>query len=943
LLASLHMMSSPNSNSVLSMDDMTLSPSSPLLSVLEETFDAFLDSPTKETNSPPRVPDSYGEGEGEGDDDGDGDGVGNHSHSHNHNRGGTTRAPDYLIPPMMNAMNAVHMEDQENTKIPNSYHFPVQRRARASSSRLSFMDEIMRLSEADLALTENFLGSDHRMSKAAAYSNAGALMSSIGTKVAGMSAVEALAASASANSASANSASGVICTNNAETNHNLTAAAGAESIQTSTSASAAAVRRMSANSAHQAINEVRAYGRPVPLPIPTRVRNSPQHNGQQAPALLNLSQPTKLPATATATSTAAAAAAAAAATVRLLPAQNNLLYPRSGPAIVVNRPLSVQSQSQSQTKPASQSDDTNQLRVIPKSLPIITTSSSSKPKMTLHSAAGAPTTPSILEATMKRSQFGFGGNHEVPSVPLPPQTKSQPRIAPPVMLSKKPAPVPVPSPAAAVSVEGIPKIPPTEGPSYERKKQRAKDARVKLNESIERLSVAMNLAGTQSKERIKTHKGWSSPPRNESSMSMGGGGGNTATTTTTTTTAAVNIMEEVGKTADSAKKWDRPSFVGTAASVVQHLNSECEALMRELVQLKKERAQWIESKSATCLCVSVKRKTAPDAAVSNSNSIISDSGSFDDADKIGRGCHQGEGENENENENARKKRKIEEVVVDIYSIFQYERISKLIGMFLDPRSIIRSTSVSRSWQYRLACMKNDSIWSTLCVNRFGSIHVIAWQDQINEEEEEVMKTESHHDGADTTLMMNLYKRMNAANIKPKCHYEGNLHLGGGGIDNVACAWASLVERSNGETRRSVLSGSGGDIKYASLPVVELRILIQNVGVADVPIYIPEQIISVDASTKRSRGEEMFEISSDHRFKKNLMNLDGSIRISSSENSSGIKNLTGLGLFESTVICAFIHARSCPTMNKFRAKAKYVKVLVNVRGMTLPLVIPVNPL
>jgi len=455
----------------------------------------------------------------------------------------------------------------------------------------------------------------------------------------------------------------------------------------------------------------------------------------------------------------------------------------------------------------------------------------------------------------------------------------------------------------------------TEGPSYERKKQRAKDARVKLNESIERLSVAVNLAGTQSKERVKIHKGWATPPNN----SING------TKIDPNMANAVNMEELVSKTADSAKKWDRPSFVGTAASMVQHLNAECEALMRELVELKKERVEWMDNQSGSCPCGKGKNRQA----ASNS---VSDSGSFDDADKGGQ-----------HNENARKRRKIEYIeIVDIYSIFQYERLPALIGTFLDPRSILRATSVSRSWQYRLACMRSDEVWSALCLGRFGISQVNEWQNQIHPED---LETQWPHQDPARMVAMNLYRRMNAANVKPKSYHDGSFVLGGGRINNIVSAWASLVDRSNGETRRSVLTGSGGDIKYASLPVVELRILIQNVGVADTSICIPEQIISIDASTKRSKGAEMFEITSDDRFKKKLMNLDGSPRnsITAANGGIGITTLTKLGLFESMIICTFIHAVSCPTMKKFRAKAKYVKVLVNVRGTTLPLVIPITPL
>jgi hypothetical protein len=242
-------------------------------------------------------------------------------------------------------------------------------------------------------------------------------------------------------------------------------------------------------------------------------------------------------------------------------------------------------------------------------------------------------------------------------------------------------------------------------------------------------------------------------------------------------------------------------------------------------------------------------------------------------------------------------------------------------------------------------MQNDEIWSPLCLNRFGTVQVMEWQDQISAED--LVTQQWPHQDPGHTVAMNLYRRMNAANVTPKCYHDGSTLLGGGRINNVVSAWASLVDRSNGETRRSVMTGSGGERKYASLPVVEIRIMIQNVGVADTCIDIPEQIISIDASTKRSRGAEMFEITSDERFEKKLMNLDGSPRESLARSSTtgsgiGIKALTNLELFESIMVYTFIHAVSCPTMKKFRAKAKYVKVLVNVRGTTLPLVIPIKP-
>jgi hypothetical protein len=98
-------------------------------------------------------------------------------------------------------MNAVHMEVQENAKLPNSYHVPVRRKnpldsngfeqqqrqmqqqqqqqhnqqqqqhnnnqtirnvATAMTDNKVLVDEILRLTEEDLTLTENFLGNGQR-------------------------------------------------------------------------------------------------------------------------------------------------------------------------------------------------------------------------------------------------------------------------------------------------------------------------------------------------------------------------------------------------------------------------------------------------------------------------------------------------------------------------------------------------------------------------------------------------------------------------------------------------------------------------------------------------------------------------------------------------------------------------------------------------------------
>ena len=786
------------------------------------------------------------------------------------------------------AFHAVHMEVQENAKIPNTYHVPIRRNPTATHAESrskgvngragsdSFMDEIMRLTEADLELTETFLGSDHRIGKAAAYNNAGALMSSIGTKVSEICALDPYESTQStgpkSNEGNGNDSSDIDTKQGVSNNLKGEPSRIVRVVQQPPS---------------------RLYGRPIPLPIPTRAVNSPflpgssQADTQKSRNIpLVTSAPTCIPA-----------------------------------ASIASRP-SITAPTRNATRKYVPKNASNQPKVTLKS-----TYQSKLPPYRNQHAILLP--PSLLEASKKRSQFGFGGNHKVPSIPLPPRPRTQQQIQTITQTQQQintqtqtrkvvKAPINTPLPILSqISPDDAKNktAPVAEGAFYERKQQRAKDARVKLNESIERLAVAISLAGTQSKERVKNHK--------KRVAVNGNSNANVSTNIQSNTTNTVSIEELVGKTADSAKKWDRPSFVGTAASMVQHLNAECEALMREIVHLEKENSELVNSQCGSYVCG--KRKDH------NASNSVSDSGSFDDADKAGQ-----------EHDNIRKRRKIEYIeIVNIFSIFQYEHLSTLIGSFLDPQSIIRATSVSRSWQYRLACMRSDEVWSSLCVKRYGCVQVMEWQDQLNAED---LVTQWPHHEPGRTFALNLYRRMSKANVRPKCHYEGSCHIGGGRIGNSVSAWASLVERSNGETRRSVVTCRGGDIKYASLPVVELRIFIQNIGVADNSVTIPEQIISIDASTKRSRGAEMFEITSDERFKKNLMNLDGSKHEmdTTTKNNTGIATLAELGIFESTILCTFIHATSCPTLKKFRAKAKYVKVLVNVRGITVPLVIPVNP-
>ena len=280
------------------------------------------------------------------------------------------------------------------------------------------------------------------------------------------------------------------------------------------------------------------------------------------------------------------------------------------------------------------------------------------------------TCPSILEATRQRAQFGFGTDHAVPSVPLPPSRRDPSattaatggaagaRASPASiygyedpMASTHPA-QPAPSAsltsASAAAQAGGPGA--NSGPAYERKKQRAKDARVRLNDAIERLSVVIGAAGAQSRRRADRMRAWCEAEAKAAATPGPGAGtrgirtslhGPSSSTSLTSATPSPSIppvgsrapqaqrpqppraaaghpqaqartqkgalpssspdppmsdlrcltihsIDNVSRFADRAKKWDRPSFVGTAADVVDGLNAQCEALLRELADTAAE-------------------------------------------------------------------------------------------------------------------------------------------------------------------------------------------------------------------------------------------------------------------------------------------------------------------------------------------------------------------
>ena len=795
--------------------------------------------------------------------------------------------------------NAVHMEIQENAKLP-TFNLPVDRsnssHSRTSNPKLApttshDMDELIRLAEKDINLTEMFLKSHDRSSVNKNWSSAGAMLSYIGERV---DAVDSTCKPDSVTGAQSPKLGSSSSLHSASVPRSVTI----PSFLHSSRKSDLPVTPSAASASTPGKLAQYPYHRSSPLPIPKRL--SPETTDVQAGTASGQSNGKESTddAMKAALATAAAIASATQMTAPCIPTQSTLdvapcpespshstkLPPPTFPSSqTVQSTLQPPSDSSDQPKSQQASSPNTRhpgaLLLSPTNTPARCQSHHTTIRQSARAHATAPT-GSIMAATKQRSQFGFGGNHVVPSVPLPPP-ESKRRAAPP----------PPPEPT---------------GVAYERKKQRAKDMRVKLNESIERLAIAISLTGTQSKQRSAQLQSMPLP--------YGGMGFRSNT---------IHIIDECGKISTEAKKWDRPSFVGSAAALIQSLNAQCEALMNEMLQMRRQAGETSAnmenarvtpshlqygdsndcSSSSEVTLPSAKRKDFVVTAKRNMIGVSAKRPRFEEMNgkSVAHDAH-----------------------LRIHSILSKMPTLKVLLSMLDPRSLIRCTEVSKHWA---KIFKSDQAWLDRLMDRFGHYNVRQWKEKMEDE----------HLPACSSIK--LYRNMDLSNVRPYCRLEGSLVLGEARMPGKVSAWASMVERSNGETIRSVLLESDKRT-YSSLPVVELRLLIQNTGLVDCPIVLKEQTIMVDASTRR-RGEEMKEIHWDDRLKKKVLNLDGIPRapVERNESPDMMGELCRLKLYEAVVLVVHIHARGCSTTSKFQHKSNFSKVLVTLNGTTVPLVIP----
>ena len=79
---------------------------------------------------------------------------------------------------------------------------------------------------------------------------------------------------------------------------------------------------------------------------------------------------------------------------------------------------------------------------------------------------------------------------------------------------------------------------------------------------------------------------------------------------------------------------------------------------------------------------------------------------------------------------------------------------------------------------------------------------------------------------------------------------------------------------------------------------------------------------------------MLELLSDERFLKTACKLDGKTEIDVMTESNS--NLCNIGLFETVLITVYFHAKGCSTVDKFKSKAKFLKVVAELKNKTVAL-------
>ncbi|OEU16322.1 hypothetical protein FRACYDRAFT_261201 [Fragilariopsis cylindrus CCMP1102] len=825
-----------------------------------------------------------------------------------------------------NVVNAVHMHVQDNARIPN-YNQAVDR-TNSSGNRKNYQrnnytfDTLLSSHPVDNSMAELFLSSEsnNRTSRNHAYEVRGSI--STEDVHAGMEMLDALEAA-------------VDPTPLSEIKDKIYVAEEERKAQHASTISTATV------SQHPYHSSYYPYGRHHQLPIPEKI---PSPLKAEPNSLINNTTTTSTAATATDHEASRLAAAIATAAAIACTTNTGVIHKAPVIASVAGEPPILSSNNMSANNPPGLPSGNRPGGIAkPQGEPRISQNYtlSMKPggsnafmlqrqrdndNVPPHAAIRTASSAAVLAAANRKSQYGFGGNHTIPSIPAQPSMRSSTQQFPrPKIIHTtnhqqliknriiKPPPIPLDTSEGYKSHVFNPNK--DNVSAYERKKQKAKDARIKLNESIERLAIAVSLAGSQSRHRID---------QLENHITM-----------TEFRQKSIQVNKEGIDLADKAKKWDRPQFVGTAASVIQSLNAQCEALMAELSAMQKilddNNLSEASNSNNDTNDIDTTTATTPDKTSSAATYHATEQNENHIAHSPHK-RHEQPSELPQNNQISNKRPRME---IKVYedSPSDDEVVYGEIAKMLDPVSLCRCASASKIWS-QMQAFQDDDNWLNLAVKRFGFYNVRQWSENLKEMEDEESIISNKY----------LYREMNASNCMPHFSQEGLSLLGNGKIQGMISGWVFLVERSNGETLRSVKrdpsTAAPGGGSYQSRPVVELRIVIQNTGMGSQPIIVKPQQIGVDISTRR-RGGELEEIDWDERFRKVIKNTDGTKRIppTKKSNTDFREDICWLGLFETAVLEVHINAPGCSTISKFKQKSNFTKLLVTLDGTTVPMVIP----
>ena len=415
--------------------------------------------------------------------------------------------------------------------------------------------------------------------------------------------------------------------------------------------------------------------------------------------------------------------------------------------------------------------------------------------------------------------------------------------------------------------------------AYERKKERAKQGRIKLNESIEQLSLSISNTHATSVGHLKASEQLSH-----------------ALSDLTLASLASPVMGQANRimeVSSRAKKWDRPTFIGIAAELISSLNDQCDNLYHEYYNLKHHQ-KYLQSNKAP--------PTTPPPATSNFNSSS----------------------NSNANSNSLKRQRTEleaspnskpptpsgsfTLIMSSVAAFQH------VAYFLTPVCLAKMRTLGRTFRYA-APLLSDSTYRQLSISRFGS------------------KIKTSSIARLSTPWVDKYRLLVSRNTPPTSlvfPQQIGSSISPPSPMRMPSAWVSLVERSNGETNRAVLQENK---KYKALPIVLLRVLIQNTTAQVVTLN--DQLVSVDSNC--ASIPSFVEVRSDPRLTKVYKDLSGKLF-----KTMGHENSVTLRMFESVIMEVNVHCQHCPTETKFLHYAKRMSLTVGVDGIPTALDITFLP-